>query len=68
MQDMNPRGGSGQLIGELPGTVRGVIVDHQHFYSRVLMQNGRDHEREVDPLVVGRNHDQEPFSHVAGED
>ena len=60
--------GCRKLVSQLTGAVRRVIVDDQHFNSRILTENGRDDEREIDPLVIGWDDDEKAFSHVVDED
>ena len=67
VQHVNPRSGGRELVGQLAGAVGGIVVHHQDLDPRVLLQNGRHDEREVDALVIGGNDDEDPLSHGADE-
>jgi hypothetical protein len=61
---VNPWSRGGKLIGELSGAVGGVVVDYQNFQSRILTEDRRYDEGEVDSLIVSGDYDQKTFSHV----
>ena len=67
VQHVHPRRGGRQLVGQLAGAIGRVVVHHQDFEPRILLEDGRHDEREVDPLVVGRHDDQQTLSHERGE-
>src|SRR3954464_12083102 len=67
VQHVNSRSGRGELVGQLASAVRRIVVYHEDFDARVLLQDGRHHERKVDPLVIGGNDDEDPLSHGADE-
>ncbi len=57
--DEDARVAAGETVGELPGAVGRVVVDHQHV--AVLAANGEDEGLQIWPLVVGRKDDQRPI-------
>ena len=68
VEDMDAGRGRRELVRQLTGTVRRVIVHDQNFKARILTENGRHDEREIDPLVIGRDDDEKTLSHVVDED
>src|ERR1019366_4027995 len=56
--DEDARVTAGETVGELPGPVWRVVVDHQHV--TVLGANGQHEGLQVGPLVEGRKDDQRP--------
>ena len=59
VEDVHPGKLGRERVGDLPGPVRGVVVDHEHAVTRgvELLGERPDHRLEVVPLVVGRKAD-----------
>jgi hypothetical protein len=47
--------GTGQLVGQVAGAVGAVVVGHQHVGARDGGAQPAEDQREVLPLVVGRD-------------
>src|SRR5262249_17061766 len=58
MQDMDPRVGDRELVGDLAGTVRTGVVSDQQVRFRHGLQHSSDDRLDVVAFVVGRDDDE----------
>jgi hypothetical protein len=65
VEDLDPRVGGRQLVGQLAGSVRGAVVDDEQVGLREGLEDGGRDGRQVLPLVVGRQND--PDAATGGE-
>src|SRR4051812_25719124 len=56
MDHLDSRVAGGQLVGQLPGAVRGVVVDDEHVQIGLRLAEATDDPAQVVGLVVRRHH------------
>ena len=64
LEDIHPRLVLHDTIDDLASAVRRTIIDDENLEAIILLEDGTNEARDVLALVVRRNNDECPFSHL----